>query len=84
MSSLSLRQSGGASIISIPKKILQMLDLHIGDKLDISIKDNKIILKPVHDTSTLQQLLAESPKESFKVLDEDQSWMTDKPKGKEL
>lgn len=84
MSSLSLRQSGGANIISIPKKILQMLNLHTGDKLDIHIEDSKIILTPRIEELSLEQMLADSPKSSFKLLDEDSQWMHDKPKGKEL
>lgn len=84
MSSLSLRQSGGANIVSIPKKILQMLNLHTGDKLDIHIEDSKIILTPRIEELSLEQMLADSPKSSFKLLDEDSEWMHDKPKGKEI
>lgn len=84
MSSLSLRQSGGANIVSIPKKILQMLNLHTGDKLDIHIEDSKIILTPRIEELSLEQMLADSPKSSFKLSDEDREWMHDKPKGKEL
>ncbi|WP_192483789.1 MULTISPECIES: AbrB/MazE/SpoVT family DNA-binding domain-containing protein [Cysteiniphilum] len=84
MSSLSLRQSGGANIVSIPKKILQILNLHTGDKLDIHIEDSKIILTPRIEELSLEQMLADSPKSSFKLLDEDSEWMHDKPKGKEL
>ena len=84
MSSLSLRQSGGANIVSIPKKILQMLNLHTGDKLDISIEDNKIVLTPKAEELSLEQMLAASPKDSFKLLDEDKEWMHDTPKGKEF
>ena len=84
MSSLSLRQSGGANIVSIPKKILQMLNLHTGDELDIHVEDSKIILTPRVEELSLEQMLAESPKSSFKLLDEDKEWMYDKPKGKEF
>ncbi|WP_116963615.1 AbrB/MazE/SpoVT family DNA-binding domain-containing protein [Fastidiosibacter lacustris] len=84
MSSLSLRQSGGASIVSIPKKILQILNLHTGDKLDIHVEDNKIILIPKKEELSLEKMLAESPKDSFKLLDEDKEWVQAKPKGKEI
>ncbi|WP_100551190.1 AbrB/MazE/SpoVT family DNA-binding domain-containing protein [Caedibacter taeniospiralis] len=84
MSSLSLRQSGGANIVSIPKKILQILNLHTGDKLDISVEDNKIVLTPKMEELSLEQMLAASPKSSFKLLDEDKEWMHDNSKGKEL
>ena len=60
-----------------------MLDLHTGDKLDIYVEDNKIILTPKTDEITLEGMLKDSPKESFKTLEEDIEWMHDKPKGKE-
>ncbi|MFZ9036107.1 MAG: AbrB/MazE/SpoVT family DNA-binding domain-containing protein [Francisellaceae bacterium] len=84
MSTLSLRQSGGANIISIPKKVLRMLDLHTGDKLDLQIKDNAIILTPVNEEPTLEQLIAQSPKSSFSALEEDRQWEADCLKGGEF
>ncbi|TNF69565.1 MAG: AbrB/MazE/SpoVT family DNA-binding domain-containing protein [Gammaproteobacteria bacterium] len=84
MSSLSLRRSGGANIVSIPKKILEMLDLHVGDKLDIHVEGNKIILVPAKEELTLEQLIANSPKSSFKVLEEDEDWISDHIEGTEI
>ena len=84
MSSLSLRQSGGANIVSIPKKILHMLNLHTGDKLNIHVEDNKIILTPKDEELSLEQMLAGSPKDSFKISNEDKEWLSSKPQGKEI
>jgi antitoxin component of MazEF toxin-antitoxin module len=47
MTQVTIRQSGGASIISIPKVILRTLVLDAGASLDLSIEDNKIILTPI-------------------------------------
>ncbi|GGG02573.1 MULTISPECIES: hypothetical protein [Cysteiniphilum] len=47
-------------------------------------EDSKIILTPRVEELSLEQMLAESPKASFKLLDEDKEWMHDKPKGKEF
>jgi len=46
MTSISVRQSGGANIVSIPKTIVQMLGLSVGSKLDITVEENRIILTP--------------------------------------
>ena len=83
MTSVAIRQSGGASIVSLPKAIVKTLGLHIGSKLELSLKDNQIILTPIKEEETLESLLAGSPKESFKVTEEDKEWLDDKPKGKE-
>jgi antitoxin ChpS len=57
MSALVIRQSGGASIISLPKGILKTLNLHIGSSLDLSIEHNKIVLTPLIQEETLEILL---------------------------
>lgn len=83
MTSIAVRQSGGANIVSIPKAIVQTLGLKVGSKLDLTIKDNKIILTPIVEEPTLEYLLAGSPKECFKVSEEDREWIDAKPTGKE-
>lgn len=84
MSLVSVRQSGGANIVSIPKAIVQTLGLEVGSKLDLSIKDNSIVLTPVGDTLSLEELLAGSPKKCFKVTVEDREWIDAEPIGKEV
>ncbi|QIV96221.1 antitoxin ChpS [Allofrancisella inopinata] len=82
MTTLTIRKTGNAAGINIPKKILKLLNLHIGDELDLNIKDEQIILKPHHEELTLEQLLAESDKDSFRVTPEDEEWLN--PKGMEI
>lgn len=82
MATLTIRRSGNAAGINIPKKILKLLNLHIGDELDLDIQDDQIILKPHQDDLTLEQLLAESDKDSFEVTPEDKQWLS--PKGMEI
>ncbi len=50
----------------------------------MSIKDNKIILTPIEEETSLETLLAGSPKACFKVAEEDREWIDAKPKGKEI
>lgn len=83
MTAISIRQSGGANIVSIPKAIVKTLGLHVGSKLDLSIEDNKIVLTPIAKELSLESLLAGSPKKCFKVTEEDREWIDAKPVGKE-
>ncbi len=76
MTSVSIRQSGGANIISIPKSVVASLGLEVGSQLELSISDNRIILTPARK-ATLEELLAGSPAECFHMTDEDQQWMND-------
>ncbi len=83
MTTVTVRQSGGAEIVSIPKAIGQALGLHVGSKLNLSIQDNKIVLSQLDEQSTLEALLAESPRKCFQVTAEDREWIDAKPAGRE-
>ncbi len=82
MSTISIRKSGGASIVSLPKSILTTLGLAVGSKLDLRIDDGQIVLKPL-DEMTLEHILANSPKERLHRMEEDQVWL-DSVGGKEF
>ncbi len=84
MTAIVVRQSGGANIVSIPKAVVNTLGLHVGSKLDMSIKDNKIVLTPITEELDLQAVLAGSPKECFNVTSEDREWLDAESVGKEV
>ena len=83
-SSISIRQSGGSNIVSLPKSIVQTLGLSVGSKLDLTLEDNRIVLTPSEDGLTLGQLLAGSTKSDFVLNDEDRAWIDAAPVGKEI
>lgn len=83
MTTVTVRQSGGAEIVSIPKAIGKALGLQVGSQLDLSIVDNRIVLNPVVKKTSLEELLADSPRENFRITDEDREWIDVKPVGKE-
>lgn len=84
MTLLTIRQSGGANIVSIPKSILKMLGLHTGSSLDLSVEDHKIVLTPISEQSpSLEMLLQGSPKEHLALTKADEEWINEQPAGKE-
>ncbi len=84
MTALAIRQSGGANIISIPKAILKILNLHTGSKLNLSVVNSKIVLTPVVQEMTLEDLLSGTPKSALQLTDEDREWLEAIPRGKEI
>lgn len=84
MTQLTIRQSGGTNIVSIPKAISKILGLHVGSKLELSIIDYKIVLTPVAEKTTLDDLLAGSDPEKLKRTQEDCEWLEAPAKGKEI
>lgn len=83
MTHLAIRQSGGANIVSLPKAVLKTLGLHVGSTLNLSIIDCKIVLTPVVEKQTLDELLVGSPKEKIQLTSEDWEWLDESPIGKE-
>lgn len=82
MTQIAVRRSGGANIVSLPTAIVQALGLEVGSKLNLSVENNKIILTPVIES--LEDLLAGSPRECFKITDEDREWIDAKLQGEEV
>ncbi len=80
---LIIRKSGGSVIICLPKAVLETLHLHVGSVINLSLKDNKIVLTPEKDEMTLAAVLKGSPKKKLALTDEDRDWLHEKSKGKE-
>jgi hypothetical protein len=59
-------------------------DIALDDKLNIEADVEELVMTLVHDPMTLEDLLAQSPKESFKALDDDRDWIEIKPVGREM
>lgn len=84
MTTLTIRKSGGASVVSIPKAILKSLGLSVGSAIDLSIVDDKIVLAPTAGEMTLESLIAASSRGSLRPLPEDKEWLDRPSVGREL
>ena len=82
-STLTIRKSGNASIVSLPKLLLEQIGVGIGDSFNATLQDGKIILEPsrVEELSREQSLEGITP-ETYQTA-EDQDWMNMRPVGKE-
>ena len=82
---VSVRQSGGAEIVTIPKSVGRALGLHVGSELMLSVIEGRIVLDLApEDTPSLEDLLAGSALEDLSLIEEDLEWLTMKPVGKAL
>jgi antitoxin ChpS len=80
----NIRKWGNSAGTIIPVHILDAAGMELGDKVNIEAKAGKLVMTLVDEPMTLEDLLAESPKESFKALDEDRDWIDVKPVGREI
>lgn len=83
MTEVTVRKSGGATIISLPKVITELAGISVGSVLDLTVDDHTIHLRPKQEL-TLEALLASSPKENLQLTDEDRAWMDMPSAGKEI
>lgn len=86
MATSTLRNWGGAVAVSLPKKVLSLLGLQSGAKVDIAVEDGKVILTPSKPRHTLDQLLKEQVQLERKMGGRviDQKFLDDKPVGREI
>jgi antitoxin MazE/antitoxin ChpS len=80
----NIRKWGNSAGTIIPVPMLDAAGIALGDKVNIEAKAGKLVMTLIDEPMTLKDLLAESPKESFKALDEDQDWIDVKPVGREI
>ena len=72
MTTVSVRQSGGAEIVTIPKSVSRALGLHVGSELLLSVIEGKIVLDPApEDTPSLGDLLAGNSSDNLALTEED-------------
>lgn len=84
MPSITIRRSGNAHIVSLPKLLLEQLGIGTGDLLDATLQDGKLVLEPVKVKKlTLEEILAGITPETYQT-EEDREWMNMRPVGKEL
>ncbi|OGT51866.1 MAG: transcriptional regulator [Gammaproteobacteria bacterium RIFCSPHIGHO2_12_FULL_42_13] len=81
---LTVRKSGGSTIISLPKVVLETLKLHVGSVMELSLENNRIVLTPINEPMNLEDLLRACPSKKFALTDEDLEWVHAKNKGKEM
>ena len=75
------RNSAG-TIIPVP--MLDAARIGLGDKVSIEARAGALVMTLLDEPMTLEDLLADSPKKSFRVLEEDQGWIDAKPSGREI
>ncbi len=86
MTTSTLRNWGGAVAVSLPKKVLALLDLQAGKKVDIAVENGKVVLTPSKPSHTLEQLLKEQMQLERKMGKRisDQDFLSDAPAGREI
>ena len=84
MHTTNLRKVGGSIMLAVPPALLDLLNLRVGAKVDIDVKDGRLVIEPnVRPRYSLDELLAQCD-ENDTLSSEDRAWIDAKPVGKEL
>ena len=85
MATVTLRKLGGSVVMTVPKKILHLLDAGTGTQLDIRAANGKLIVEPRRKPKyTLAELLKKCNARNMALTPGDRKWLRGKPVGKEL
>lgn len=86
MHTTNLRKVGGSVMLAIPPVLLDILDLRAGLKVDMEVKNGKLVIVPTaRPKYTLEELIAQCDRTpTDQINDEDRLWLDAKPVGREL
>jgi len=84
MHTTNLRKVGGSVMLAVPPAILDLLHLHAGATVGLTVDGGRLVVEPTpRPRYSLDELLAQCDA-SAEVSEEDRAWLDDRPVGSEL
>jgi len=84
MHTTNLRKVGGSIMLAVPPAILDLLHLHAGSTVGLSVDGEHLVIDPrVKPRYTLDELLSQCDPNAA-ISDEDRAWIDLPPVGREL
>lgn len=81
----SLRKVGGSVMLTIPRTLLDQLELEAGARVDLAISEGRLVVEPARKPKyTLAELLAASDYAEVTPFDEDRAWIDAPATGREI
>jgi len=80
-----LRKLGGSVVMTVPRKVLALVDLDAGAQVKLSVENGRLVVPPQgRPKYRLADLLRGSRGKKLRLTAEDRRWLDDGPVGKEL
>ncbi len=83
MHTTCLRKVGGSVMLAVPPAILEILHLHAGATVGVTVADGRLVVEPQRRRYTLEELLAQCDPKA-KMTDDDRQWLESEATGGEL
>jgi antitoxin ChpS len=79
-----LRKIGGSVMLTVPKALLNILNLQVGSAVRMTVDRDRLVIEPVRRPHySLSDLLAACD-DAASPKSEDRDWLDDRPSGREL
>ena len=81
-----IKKWGNSLATRIPKAVVESIDLHLDQKVEIEAVNGKIVITPLKEKKEykLEELLRQCKSESVKLSREDRDWLNAEPVGEEI
>ena len=85
MATATLRKLGGSVVMTVPRKVLALVDLDAGAEVKLSVENGRLVVSPQgRPKYRLADLLRASRGKKLRLAAADRRWLNDGPVGKEL
>jgi antitoxin ChpS len=85
MATAVLRKLGGSVVMTLPRKVLALVDLDAGAEVKLSVENGRLVVSPQgRPKYRLADLLRASRGRKRRLTAEDRRWLNEEPVGKEL
>ena len=84
MASATLRNLGGSVVVAVPKKVLEVVGLRAGSRVELSVENGKLVLAPSkRPRYKLADLLSQCKPSDLAPRPADRTWLGGSPTGRE-
>ena len=85
MATAILRKLGGSVVMTVPRKVLALVDLDAGAEVKLSVESGRLVVSPQgRPKYRLADLLRATRGKELCLAAEDRRWLSNGPVGKEL
>jgi antitoxin MazE len=83
---MTIKKWGNSLATRIPKAVVESINLHLDQEVDVEAVNGKIIITPITKKKEykLEELLGQCKPESMYLSKEDQVWLNTDPVGREI
>jgi antitoxin ChpS len=89
MVKVQIRRQGGAAIVTIPADLMKMMNVEIGETLQLKIANGDLIATPIHKRGrkrySLEELMRGVTPKAMREIERDTAWFREgEPVGREI